>query len=299
MASDRLSLPTRQFDVRETIVVKQLFTMAETINVWWSVPSDSPFQRVLDFETHGTYPVLPYHEPENGNKYLFMSLKGPVPAEIRFDARYRIEREPGSLAYVEAQRQAPDAGAFGRYLGGQRYISVNTRTTETARRVAGTGGAIERAQRILDHVSREVPDESRESFDVHSAFVSYCRSAGIPARLVFGQALENGSPGEALEIAGASYHCWAECFAAGAGWFGVDAACSTRRHRNHPFGEVDTDHVAWSLGSDIALFPAQNGARLLHFSFPYVEVDGRAHPHVTRRLVCRETEPRLPALHAA
>ena len=57
--------------------------------------------------------------------------------------------------------------------------------------------------------------------DIHALFISPCRSVGIPARLILGQALEAPLPGqEACELCG--YHCWAEYFAPSLGWIPID-----------------------------------------------------------------------------
>jgi transglutaminase-like putative cysteine protease len=110
--------------------------------------------------------------------------------------------------------------------------------------------------------------------DIHALFISLCRSAGIPARLVMGQALEPTPPGEeACDLCG--YHCWAEFFVAGLGWLPVDASCACKYGDHGLFGRLETNHVAWSMGRDLLLAPIQEGPPLLFFAGPYAEADGK------------------------
>lgn len=119
--------------------------------------------------------------------------------------------------------------------------------------------------------------------DIHALFISLCRSVGIPARLILGQALEAASSDqEACELCG--YHCWAEFFAPGLGWIPVDASCACKYGKHQLFGDLEMNHVAWSVGRDIELNPPQKGERLLFFAGPYVEINGVDHRTVERHV---------------
>ena len=110
--------------------------------------------------------------------------------------------------------------------------------------------------------------------DIHALFISLCRSAGIPARFVLGQALESPAPGEdACDLCG--YHCWAELFVVGLGWLPADASCACKYGKHALFGDLEMNHVAWSTGRDLTLAPTQEGPPLLFFAGPYAEADGK------------------------
>jgi transglutaminase-like putative cysteine protease len=97
---------------------------------------------------------------------------------------------------------------------------------------------------------------------------------GIPARLVLGQAFEPPSPGEeACDLCG--YHCWAEFFAPGLSWLSADASCGCKYGKDHLFGDLEMNHVTWSIGRDVVLTPRQHGDRVLFFAGPYAEANGR------------------------
>jgi len=48
--------------------------------------------------------------------------------------------------------------------------------------------------------------------------------------------------------------------------------------KEHLFGDLEMNHVAWSIGRDVLLAPPQRGDRVLFFAAPYAEADGRPWP---------------------
>ena len=166
--------------------------------------------------------------------------------------------------------------------------------------VGGETNALGRARRIYDYVTGKMAyDAAQQSWkgssehalvcsvgncnDIHALFVSLARSTGIPARLVLGQALEPPPPGqEACDLCG--YHCWAEFFVAGLGWLPADASCACKYGTHGLFGDLEMNHIAWSVGRDILLEPAQKGERVLFFAGPYAELDGRPYARIERHI---------------
>lgn len=194
---------------------------------------------------------------------------------------------------------------YSRFLDPERYVDVTPETRDLARQVLGTTvGVVEQARRIYDHlVGYMTYDAGQQSWtgstehglvcsvgncnDIHALFISLCRSIGLPARLMMGQALETPEPDEErCELCG--YHCWAEFFAAGLGWVPVDASCACKYGKHLLFGSVELNHVAWAVGRDVLLQPAQQGERLLYFVAPYAEVNGELNYCFTRSLTFAE-----------
>jgi transglutaminase-like putative cysteine protease len=87
---------------------------------------------------------------------------------------------------------------------------------------------------------------------------------------------------EACEICG--YHCWAEFFAAGLGWVPVDAWCACKYGKEHLFGDREMDQIAWSVGRDLVLEPAQRSCLILFRAGPYAEADDRPYAGIERRI---------------
>lgn len=80
------------------------------------------------------------------------------------------------------------------------------------------------------------------------------------------------------------YHCWAEFFVAGAGWLPADASCACKYGKHQLFGDLEMNHIAWSTGRDINLFPMQQGDPLLFFAGPYAELDRKRFPKIERHI---------------
>ncbi|TAL25594.1 MAG: transglutaminase domain-containing protein, partial [Nitrospirae bacterium] len=121
--------------------------------------------------------------------------------------------------------------------------------------------------------------------DIHSVFVALARSAGVPAREIFGIRLPKGKEGDMTK----SQHCWAEFYLQGYGWVPVDPSDVRKAMLEKKttdlkdvnniveyfFGAVDESRVAYQTGRDIVLNPPQSGGKLNYFMYPYAEVEGK------------------------
>lgn len=121
--------------------------------------------------------------------------------------------------------------------------------------------------------------------DIHSVFVALARSAGVPAREIFGIRIPKGKEGDMTK----AQHCWAEFYMPGYGWVPVDPSdvrkAMLEKKITDPkeakdlveyfFGAVDENRIAYQSGRDITLNPAQSGDKLNYFMYPYAEADGK------------------------
>ncbi|MCK4837414.1 MAG: transglutaminase domain-containing protein [Desulfobulbaceae bacterium] len=121
--------------------------------------------------------------------------------------------------------------------------------------------------------------------DIHSVFVALCRAAGVPAREIFGIRLGK----KEVQDISTWQHCWAEFYLPGYGWVPVDPADvrklmlkknlkledpQTAELRAYFWGGWDAYRVELAMGRDLILNPAQQGAPLNSFGYPYAEVGG-------------------------
>jgi transglutaminase-like putative cysteine protease len=122
--------------------------------------------------------------------------------------------------------------------------------------------------------------------DISSVFIALCRASGVPAREVFGIRLGK----KAEEDITTYQHCWAEFFVPGYGWVTADPADvrkavlveqlelgepRAREHSSYFWGGIDAYRVVLARGRDLTLNPAQAGAPLNTFGYPYAEVGGK------------------------
>jgi len=122
--------------------------------------------------------------------------------------------------------------------------------------------------------------------DISSVFVALCRAAGVPAREVFGLRLGKQTEQDITTW----QHCWAEFFLPGHGWVPVDPADVLKAMlvenlkldssrivelRDYFWGGIDAYRFQLATGRDLVLNPAQAGAPLNTFGYPYAEVSGK------------------------
>jgi transglutaminase-like putative cysteine protease len=283
-----------RYNVEDRFTVAPTHSPEDICDVWSPIIQDSPIQRVLSMALDAPGPYALTRDPDHGNRMLHAQLQGNRAAS--FTVRYTVERrrlkpilEPACVGTLETPV------LFHRELAAERCVDVNETTRALAHDIVGAErNVLEQARRIYDHVVGAMTyNAAQQSWtgstahalacsvgncnDIHALFISLCRSTGIPARLVLGQAFEPPPPGEeACDLCG--YHCWAESFVPGLGWLPADASCACKYGKGHLFGDLEMNHVAWSTGRDILLTPPQRGERLLFFAGPYAESEGQPTP---------------------
>jgi transglutaminase-like putative cysteine protease len=292
----------RRYEIVDEVTLAAAPSGAERYDLWCPLIPDTPYQRVVAVRVHSSVPWTAKHEAEHGNRILHTHIAGVPPAPATVRICYTIERRARVWTLDSAVVRPLEASAlFLNSLRPERFVDVDERTRRLAREVVGSEPELlERARRIYEYVagtmtynaeaqswkgstSHALACSTGNCNDIHALFISLCRSVGIPARLVLGQALETPPSGaEACEVCG--YHCWAEFFVGGLGWVPADASCACKYAKDHLFGDLELNHVAWSMGRDIELEPVQQGGRLLFFAGPYAEADGVPHRGVERRI---------------
>jgi len=280
----------------------ELSVVANAVALWVPVIPETPYQRIVDFEivASGAYEIRRESEFANVILHAVLALENGTEQTLRL--RYEVDRLPVPLMLDPAcAKPLGDPSTFARHLAAERFVMVDDESRSLAREVVGMeANPLLQARRIYDYVTGKMTyDAARQSWtgssehalvcsvgncnDIHALFISLARSIGIPARLVLGQALEPPLPGqESCELCG--YHCWAEFFCRGIGWVPVDASCACKYGKHALFGDLEMNHIAWSVGRDIRLEPPHGSSPLLFFAGPYAEVDGRAYPHLTRHI---------------
>jgi transglutaminase-like putative cysteine protease len=300
--SEATRQPARRFEIVDSCDIGSRSNQDESIELWYPIIPDNPYQRVLDISISAPPSWAMGRELEHGNLMLYAKSRNSIGKEPRIQIRYLVERAAVSHAINLANvRPLETPALFERWLRAERFVDVDAKTRALAREVVGAEtNVLFQARVIYDYVTGAMTyDAAQQSWkgstehalvcsvgncnDIHALFISLCRSVGIPARLILGQALEAPLPGQdACDLCG--YHCWAEYFASGLGWVPVDASCACRYGKHHLFGDLEMNHVAWSVGRDIELNPPQKGERLLFFAGPYAEINGAAQPVVERHV---------------
>jgi len=127
--------------------------------------------------------------------------------------------------------------------------------------------------------------------DIHSVFVAMARSAGIPAREIYGTRISKDG-----DITG-NYHCRAEFYLPGYGWVPVDPSdvrktmlkedlnltdARTDEVRDYYFGAQTETYVDFYSGRDLTLNPEQSAGPVNYLMYPYAEMDGERLDHLAQ-----------------
>jgi len=275
----------------------------KSLRVWLPIPSDNELQTVSNLKVSypGSYTIT--RDRTEGNRMVFVDVanaKEPVEITVSFD----VARKTAGLANVRKE-MGPDAN---RYLQPDRLVPIDGRFAELGEEVAGPGrNAVDKMKRIYDHVVSTMQyDYKKESphlgdgdvafvcdykkgncSDLHSYVISLARSQGIPTYLEYGFPITGIPVDSPLKASGTigGYHCWTWFYDQARGWLPLDASDGRRwldsnraDVKDKLVGELvlDRSAVAFSKGRDIVLEPAQKGAPLNYFIYPYAEADGKS-----------------------
>lgn len=276
---------------------------SKRVRLWIPYPMSDEHQEITDVSIGGNYSSMGvYRDGNSGGGMLFAEWEGPRASRTLTYSFHVVRREAvtrdfsgGELPfsprefrrYLAPTTRGPTDGTVGEYAA---------RITEGRTTVYGKAEAI--YQWIVENMHRD-PDVKGcglgeverllatlggKCADIHSVFVALARSAGVPAREIFGLRLPAGTE---AEITGWQ-HCWAEFYLPGKGWILVDPADvrkailekkitleEAKPLREYYFGAVDERRVEFGTGRDLRLTPPQAGEPLNYFMYPYAEADGR------------------------
>ena len=107
--------------------------------------------------------------------------------------------------------------------------------------------------------------------DYHSYFMSLGRTMDIPVRFHMGFPIPNEAEGKV-----GGYHCWADYFVDGEGWYPVDISEADKDNtkKEYFFGTVCKNRVEMMVGRDFKLEEYDQGLVNL-FIYPLMEVDDK------------------------
>ena len=298
LAENRAGLVTMEFDLSAQPAGK-------TVQLWIPYPVSSPDQLISNIQFDGDYAATGvYTVPANGTPLLYAewpqgsrSRKLTLAFEV-----VRNELRRGDLPTVEPAWNPTD---YNSYLAPSSIGPTDGAVKELANKiVAGKTTVLERTRAIYDWTVENMyrDPETRgcgkgdvcylllkpggKCTDISSVFVALCRAAGVPAREIFGLRLGK----KAEQDITAWQHCWSEFFLPGYGWVPADPADVLKAMlvekleltspriaelRDYFWGGVDAYRFQLASGRDLVLNPAQAGAPLNTFGYPYAEVDGK------------------------
>ena len=274
------------------------------VRVWIPFPVSDENQTIGDVKIEGNYSHYGIHQEEEfGNSILYAEWRGPAKQRVltyRFQAS---RREVLKKDFPKQELRLSHAG-LETYLRPTSLGPTSGRVKQRADEiVAKTETPLAQARAIYDwivdnmyrdpevkgcgygDVERLLGTLGGKCGDLHSVYVALARSAGIPAREIFGIRIPADPQGDMSK----AQHCWAEFYLPGYGWVPIDPSDvrkiilekklsleEERPYREYYFGAVDENRIAYGLGRDLILNPPQAEAPLNYFMYPHAEADGKA-----------------------
>lgn len=301
------SAPKRTFDLTYTAEVHEIPAGAKQVDLWLPYPQSDKYQKVLKANVTSPFPTKITTDGQYGNKIVHVEVKNPTGGTIPVTMEFTVERsERVQKGFLEAKtKSGAEPADLQRWLQADHLVPLDARIREMSVEItAGKKTDVEKARAIYDYVLANMKyDKSGTGWgngdiywacdakrgnctDFHALFIGLARSAGIPAKFEIGFPL----PADKHEGEIAGYHCWAEFYLNGYGWVPVDIseAWKDPARREYFFGAHDANRVQFSIGRDVMLAPAQAGAPLNYFIYPYAEVDGKTFTQVTKKFAFRE-----------
>jgi transglutaminase-like putative cysteine protease len=275
------------------------------VQLWLPYPVSDENQTIEDVKIGGNYSEnAVYREKMFGNMILYSLWENPKKKEASLTFSFKVKRRE-----VIKKDFLTNGGAIPKeievFLVPTSLAPMDEKTKELAKRITkGKNTIVAKARAIydylIDNMERDpkivgcglgdvcalIETKKGKCVDFHSVYVALARSAGVPAREVFGIRIPKGKEGNMTE----AYHCWAEFYAPEYGWVPVDAADvrkimlekniqdleEIKNFREYYFGAVDENRIRFGTGRDIMLSPEQKSGRINYFMYPYAEVDNKS-----------------------
>ena len=275
------------------------------VKVWIPYPVSSDYQSIENVLVDGNFDKQAvYRVKKTGSMLLYLEWNRPAKErtiKISFEAS-AMERM--TKKFNRGRREFPVEVMP--YLEGSRFIPIDGQIKKIARDVTrGKYGVDKKARAVYDWVVENtfrdpsvkgcglgIVDETLakkggKCADISSVFVSVARSAGVPAREVFGMRLGTK---DGLQDISKGHHCWAEFYLPGTGWVQTDPADvrkvmqvnnltldQVKDYRDYYFKSVGPNRIALGHGGrNYTLNPPQSDGPINYFMYPYAEVDGKS-----------------------
>ena len=308
--------PWRTFDVTTRVDIELPRGASQ---VWLPLPSvESDWQTSFtsDFRTNGTAQLT--EERHYGARMLHVTFaEGGATPYVELTSRVQTRNRAADLSQNAAGTE--DAASLRFWTQPTALLPTDGIVRETA--LKATRGArtdVQKARQIYDWVVANTYREPKvrgcgegdiktmletgnlggKCADLNAIFVGLCRSAGLPARDVYGIRLAPSAfgykelSGNSASLKGAQ-HCRAEVHLAGHGWVAMDPADVAKVMRletpewikttQHPvvtpvnralFGGWEGNWMAWNMAHDVKL-PQAQGLQLGFFMYPVGETGGQ------------------------
>ncbi|MEC9009986.1 MAG: transglutaminase domain-containing protein [Planctomycetota bacterium] len=300
---------TRSFELDYGVTIKEIPGEAR-LRVWFPVPQTARAQTATRLSVDG--PVEPRQTTESkyGNQMLYFEHEPTTSDPLTFRVTWHITRNEVRGLQNSDPRSQLDKSKRELFLAANLKVPINGKPlTLLDSQPLPRDEPLELARALYERVDAHMRyDKSQPGYgngdvlwacdsgfgnctDFHSLFISLARAHDLPARFEIGFPL----PPERGHGSIGGYHCWAQFHVDGRGWIPADISEADKHPelRTYYYGNLTENRVQFTVGRDIVLEPAQDGAPLNYFIYPHIEVDGKTWPieKTERHFAFRDSEP--------
>lgn len=276
------------------------YEAGQTVKVWVPVAQTNEYQTIKDVAFEASVDGLISTDAEGNQMFYVEWDENAAPEDRKASLSFHVDRP--EIIRPELKEEGTIGAGFENDLKGSAMVTVtDPAVVKLAKEITeGKTTVLDQARAVYDWIyDNMVRDNSvvgcgqgdvctlintkgGKCTDINSVFVSLCRINGIPAREMFGVRIN------ADDITN-NEHCWAEFYLPGTGWVAADPAdvlkailtndwdkssAEALEKKEYYWGSNDNLRVELSRGRDLVLAPAQDGAPLNDFGYPYAEVNG-------------------------
>ncbi|MBL4902781.1 MAG: transglutaminase domain-containing protein [Desulfocapsa sp.] len=280
-------------------------TKGQEAKLWIPYPLSDENQLISDISVTGDFAESAVYSDQKYSTPILYARWDNDAKSRKLTFSFQVVRKEVVKKDFPAREAAWDPADYARYLEPTSLGPIDGQVKELADKiVAGKSTVQAKAKAVYDWICDNMYRDPNtvgcgsgnvcsllltpggKCTDIHSVFVALCRAAGVPAREIFG--IRQGK-NDVVDIT-KWQHCWAEFFLPGYGWVPVDPAdvrkmmlkhklkltdSKTKEYREYFWGAWDPYRVQLAVGRDLVLNPAQQGAPLNTFGYPYAEVGAK------------------------
>jgi len=289
--------------------------------LWNPMPYNAPWQNVRILHFDGNYDDWNLNDDNDYDVHILYAQWARSPKPKRMEISMEIETRPRivPIERIEAasKRNLPIPEEVQRFLNPTEHIPTDGKVKAKAEELTqGIEDRFEKVKRIYDWVTEVTFRDPKvigcgvghagkmmesgyfggKCTDISSLFVALLRSAGIPAREVFGIRLGRSEFSKALGKSDAKgfadittwQHCRAEYYIPGAGWIPSDPADITklelvegRKFKDSRVQDLkrrylhswEMNWVGFNWGRDFVLSPKPEQYPINMLGYPYAEIE--------------------------
>ncbi|WAA08795.1 transglutaminase-like domain-containing protein [Fervidibacillus albus] len=239
------------------ICYKYRNTTDDDIELWFSKPKECRTQMNISIQSN--------MDPENTNEHPFLNSLWYFNLKPKEKLKVVIQYHGSLVNQYNIDELSEEEKKF--FLRSTKLVPINEEIKRKAEIIIGDAQTdLEKAEKIFKHITRTYKYSTRfnargvynflnkrkgDCGEFAALFCSYCRSIGIPARILYGTwTLKKFSP-----------HSWTEIYLDGQGWIPVDPSMGRIKLYYHPLLYISTSIYYGAFSNKNRYFGNHEGKR--------------------------------------